>query len=59
MKKGLPVWEQIDGAFDGMRVSGFSVPSIVRDDKAVYLIVGQQDGRIRTFKADIADNAPC
>lgn len=55
MKKGLPVWEQIDGAFDGMRVSGFSVPSIVRDDKAVYLIVGQQDGRIRTFKADIAD----
>ena len=58
MKKGLPVWEQIEGAFDGMRVSGFSVPSIVRDDKAVYLIVGQQDGRISTFKADIVDNAP-
>ena len=58
MKKGLPVWEQIDGAFDGTRVAGFSVPSIVRDDKAVYLIVGQQDGRIRTFKADIANNPP-
>ncbi len=56
MKKGLPVWEQIDGAFDDIKVAGFSVPTIVRDDKAVYLFVGEQDGRIRTFKANIADN---
>ena len=56
MKKGLPVWEKIDGAFADIRVAGFSVPTIVRDDKTVYLFVGQQDGRIRTFKAEIADN---
>lgn len=56
MKKGLPVWERIEGAFSDVRVAGFSVPTIVRDDKAVYLFVGQQDGRIRTFKAGIGDN---
>jgi WD40 repeat protein len=56
MKKGLPVWEHIEGAFDDIRVAGFSVPTIVRDDNAVYLFVGQQDGRIRTFKADIREN---
>lgn len=56
VKKGLPVWEQIDGAFADVKVAGFSVPAIVRDDKAVYLFVGQQDGRIRSFKAEIAGN---
>ncbi|HMK61914.1 MAG TPA: VCBS repeat-containing protein [Dissulfurispiraceae bacterium] len=55
IKKGLPVWEPIEGAFRDVRVSGFSVPTIVRDDNIVYLFVGQQDGRIRTFKAKIAD----
>jgi hypothetical protein len=53
MKKGLPVWERIEGAFEDIRVNGFSAPTVVRDEKAVYLFVGQQDGRIRTFKADI------
>ena len=53
MKKGLPVWERIGGAFDDIRVNGFSAPTVVRDERAVYLFVGQQDGRIRTFKSDI------
>jgi hypothetical protein len=56
MKKGLPVWQRIEGAFEDVRVNGFSVPAIVRDEKEVYLFVGQQDGRIRTFKADIPHN---
>ena len=55
LKKGLPVWEQIDGAFSDIRVDGFSVPTIVRDENTVYLFVGQQDGRIRTFRASIGD----
>lgn len=54
IRKGMPVWERIEGVFDNIKVSGFSSPAIVRDEKAVYLFVGQQDGRIRTFKADIS-----
>ncbi len=54
IKKGLPVWERIEGAFDDIRVGGFSVPTVVKDEKTVYLFIGQQDGRIRTFKSDIA-----
>jgi WD40 repeat protein len=57
MKKGFPVWERIDGAFDDIKVDGFSVPTVVKDENTVYLFVGQQDGRIRTFKADIGDSA--
>ncbi|HTZ16814.1 MAG TPA: VCBS repeat-containing protein, partial [Dissulfurispiraceae bacterium] len=53
IKKGLPVWERIDGTFDDVRVDGFSVPTVVKDEKSLYLFVGQQDGRIRTFRADI------
>ena len=53
MKKGLPVWERIEGGLNDVKVNGFSAPTVVKDDQAVYLFVGQQDGRIRTFKADI------
>jgi hypothetical protein len=53
MKKGLPVWERIEDGFNDVKVNGFSAPTVVRDDQAVYLFVGQQDGRIRTFKAYI------
>jgi hypothetical protein len=53
MKKGLPVWERIEGGLNDIKVNGFSAPTVVKDDQAVYLFVGQQDGRIRTFKADI------
>ncbi len=53
MKKGLPVWERIEGGLNDVKVNGFSAPTVVKDDQAVYLFVGQQDGRIGTFKADI------
>jgi hypothetical protein len=53
VKHGLPVWERVEGVFDNVRADQFSAPSIVKDEKAVYLFVGQQDGRIRTYKADI------
>jgi hypothetical protein len=42
IRQGLPVWVRLDGVFDGIRVDGFSTPSIVRDDKAVYMFVGQR-----------------
>jgi hypothetical protein len=51
VRHGIPVWERIDGVLDNIRAGGFSTPSIVRDDKSVYMFVGQRDGRIRIFKA--------
>ncbi len=53
MRRGMPVWEKIEGVFDDIKVGGFSSPAIVRDEKAVYLFVGELDGKIRTFRADI------
>jgi hypothetical protein len=50
--QGSPVWERIDGVLDNIRVDGFSAPTIVKDDKAVHLFIGQRDGRIRIFRAD-------
>jgi hypothetical protein len=51
---GHPVWERVDGVFDNIQADHFSVPTIVKDEKAVYLFVGQQDGRIRIYKADVS-----
>ena len=53
MKKGLPEWERVTGPFDSVKVDRFSVPTLVKDEKSVYLFVGQQDGRIRTFTSEI------
>jgi hypothetical protein len=50
-RRGMPVWEKIDRVFDNIRADRFSSPSMVRDEKAVYLFVGQQDGRIKVFSA--------
>ena len=53
IRNGLPEWERIRGIFDNIKVHGFSAPSIVRDGDTLYLFVGQQDGRIRTFTAAV------
>jgi|WetSurMetagenome_2_1015567.scaffolds.fasta_scaffold00599_18 hypothetical protein len=52
IRHGVPVWERIEGVFDNIRADGFSTPAIVKDDKAVYLFVGQRDGRIRGYRAE-------
>jgi hypothetical protein len=52
IRHGVPVWERIEGVFDNIRVGGFSAPTVVKDENAVHLFVGQQDGRIRIFRAD-------
>lgn len=48
---GLPVWERIAGVFDHIKVEGFSVPTLARDNETLYLFTGQEDGRIRSFEA--------
>jgi hypothetical protein len=53
IKDNLPAWEKIRGAFDNVVVEGFSAPSLTRDGNVVYLFVGQQDGRIRTYVSEL------
>jgi hypothetical protein len=53
VKKGQPTWERLPGVFDRIRVQGFSVPTLVRGGDILYLFVGQQDGKIRTYTAKI------
>ncbi|RJQ49625.1 MAG: VCBS repeat-containing protein [Nitrospiraceae bacterium] len=54
MRSGIPQWERITGMFDHVRVQGFSSPSFVTYQKALYLFVGQENGHIRTFSAEQA-----
>jgi hypothetical protein len=54
MKKivnGRPIWQEISGFFKDVRVKRFSSPSLVRENNALYLFIGQQDGLIRTYTA--------
>jgi len=55
IKDHLPVWEKIEGAFDGVKVEGFSAPTLARDGNTLYLFVGQEDGRIRTYTSELKD----
>jgi hypothetical protein len=55
IKGGLPVWEEITGLFDNIKVSGFSAPTFLRDHNTIYLFVGQEDGKIRTYTAESHD----
>ncbi len=56
VKDGLPEWEDIHGMFDNIKVDGFSTPAIAQDMDALYLFVGQQDGRIKTYRAERRDH---
>ncbi|MBI5055474.1 MAG: VCBS repeat-containing protein [Nitrospirae bacterium] len=52
---GLPVWEAITGLFDNIQVKGFSTPSVIRVKDILYLFVGQEDGKIRTYTVELPD----
>ncbi len=52
---GLPVWERITGIFDNVKVNGFSAPSVAKGLNEIYLVVGQQNGGIRAYKAESND----
>jgi len=51
-KDGPPVWERINGSFADVKVDRFATPTIFRDAEKLYLLTGQQDGRIQIFAAD-------
>jgi len=52
IKGGHPVWEEMKGLFDNIQVKGFSAPTFLRDKYTIYLFVGQEDGKIRTYAAE-------
>lgn len=55
IQNNLPVWEEIAGAFDNIKVDGFSTPSLTRYRDVVYLLVGQEDGKIKTYASGLPD----
>lgn len=55
IKGGLPLWEEITGLFNNIKVKGFSAPTFLRDNSTIYLFVGQEDGKIRTYTSELRD----
>jgi hypothetical protein len=55
IKGGLPFWEEITVLFDNIKVKGFSAPTFLRDNRTIYLFVGQEDGKIRTYTSELRD----
>lgn len=54
-ENGIPKWEKITGMFDHVKVQGFSAPAFVRYQNSLYLFVGQENGHIKAFAAEIDD----
>jgi hypothetical protein len=50
--QGLPVWEKMKGMFEEIQVDRFSSPTLAWNESTLYLFIGQQDGRIRTYKSE-------
>lgn len=48
---GKPVWERISGCFSEVKVDRFATPALAKNAGMLYLLVGQQDGRVRIFAA--------
>jgi len=55
--RGGPPWEAVPEGLSEIRVGGNAAPSFVRFPDAVWLFVGQQDGRIRRFVAPAGQEA--
>ncbi|MBI5102847.1 MAG: VCBS repeat-containing protein [Nitrospirae bacterium] len=46
-----PQWEEIIGPFRDIKVDGYASPSVFSEGGALYILVGQQDGRLVVFSA--------
>ena len=51
-KDGGPEWERISDCFSEVKVNRFATPAFIKDSDALYILVGQQDGRVKIFIAD-------
>ncbi|MBI5640479.1 MAG: VCBS repeat-containing protein [Nitrospirae bacterium] len=52
VRGGLPQWQMIRESFSSVRVDRFAAPTLFRDAERLYLLAGQQDGRIYAFTSD-------
>ncbi len=50
-KDGKPLWEMIERTFGYVKVDRYASPSLFRHDGKLYLLAGQQDGKITVFIA--------
>ena len=53
LENGMPVWEKINSCFEHVKVDRYATPALFKDLNNLNLLVGQQDGRIITFTAEI------
>ncbi len=52
-KDGGTYWEKISDCFSEVKVDRFATPAFIKDADMLYLLVGQQDGRVRMFTTDV------
>ncbi|MEW6109969.1 MAG: VCBS repeat-containing protein [Nitrospirota bacterium] len=50
---GKPIWKEINNSFDHVKVDRYATPALFSDSDNIYLLVGQQDGKINTFISHI------
>jgi hypothetical protein len=53
---GLPEWEEMSGPFKYVKVDHYASPSIFREGSRLYLLAGQQDGKIVVFTGETGRN---
>jgi FG-GAP-like repeat/FG-GAP repeat len=49
---GMPRWSEIRKLFSDVKVDRFATPTLYRDSGRLWLLAGEQDGRIITYVAD-------
>ncbi len=57
-ENGNPVWNEIDEMFKYVRVGRFATPALFRNEGRLYLLIGQQDGRITKFMTYMTETGP-
>ncbi|TAN44492.1 MAG: VCBS repeat-containing protein [Nitrospirae bacterium] len=51
LSDALPEWKPLYSIFDNVSVQRFAAPSVYSDGQDVFLVVGQQDGRLQVFRS--------
>lgn len=51
-KDGMPLWSEIRGIFSDVKVARFATPAVYKDPGRLWLLAGEQDGRIIAYFAD-------
>ncbi len=55
---GMPQWSEMPGMFSNVSVGRFASPALFEDGGRLYLLAGQQNGRIQVFVAERSQSGP-